>query len=181
MSKIIHPIPNQLDNPHSCQRCAEIGPTCCSLDPGDEDSCFPLSRPEWERIVNWSEDLGAFAESPNSPTFINTLRIFFPGENQKIAGLFPEYAWHMRLAVDQKGACLFLGSAGCKLPREMRPWYCRIFPFWVRKGKVILLNANKCLAFRETRTIRPALALFDTSTEDILQLYGQLRLAWGLP
>ncbi len=167
-------------NPHICESCASEGATCCSLAPGTEDHCFPLSRPEWERMVEWCEHIGGFAESPNSPAFMQNMRALFPGEEQDLKRLVPGHAWHMRLAVNEKGDCVFLGNEGCRLPREVRPWYCRIFPFWVRNGRVTIFTANSCLAFLQARAVQPALELFGLSEKDILRLYGQLRLSWGL-
>lgn len=174
------PAPGTADNPHICERCAEEGPTCCSLNPGDEDNCFPLSKPEWERMVDWCDHVGGFAESPNSPLFINNMRGLFPGEEKEINSLFPGHAWHMRLRVTPRGDCAFLGPEGCRLPREVRPWYCRIFPFWVRNSRVTMFTAHSCLAFQEARSVRPGLAKLGMTEKDVLLLYGQLRMSWGL-
>ncbi len=181
MSRNFLPAPVKADSPHICESCASEGSTCCSLAPGTEEHCFPLSRPEWERIVEWCEHIGGFAEGPNSPAFMQNMRALFPGEERELKRLFPGHAWHMRLAVTAKGDCVFLGHEGCRLPREVRPWYCRIFPFWVRNGRVTIFTANSCLAFLQARSAQPALELFGLSEKDILRLYGQLRLSWGLP
>jgi len=48
-----------------CSRCAEQGPTCCVLTPGNEDLCFPVSTIERLRI---EEHIGPTGEpSPWSP------------------------------------------------------------------------------------------------------------------
>lgn len=183
MSKSRTPLarPDTAVNPHVCARCAEERGTCCSLTPGDEEHCFPLSRPEWERMLDYCQHVGGFAESPNSPLFLANMRALFPGEEREIERLFPGHAWHMRLAVNSRGDCLFLGSEGCRLPREVRPWYCRIFPFWVRGGQVTMFAVPGCQAYMEARRAPAALPLYGLTDKDILLLYGQLRLAWGLP
>ncbi len=124
-----------MDMPHStthdaspapCQRCGMAGATCCTIDPTDASLCFPVSRSEWERIVDHCDKRGGFATEPNTRPFVDNLIRLFPGEAREIERLFPPHGFHLRLAVDAKGNCAFLGPEGCTLPREVRPWYCLV-------------------------------------------------------
>ena len=57
-----------------CSRCAEQGPTCCVLTPGNEDLCFPVSTIERLRIEEHiGLDRGAFTLEPNSVAFRDSM------------------------------------------------------------------------------------------------------------
>lgn len=167
-------------DPEVCARCAAKGRTCCQAPGRDEAAFFPLSRPEWERIVEVMGDKGGFAEVPNSKPFLAAASSLFPGEETAVRRLFPETKTHLRLATKPDGACVFLGRDGCSLPREVRPWYCRLYPYWVSGERPVLLHAPDCLARREHPSARALMAKQGVTAAMIKTLYGRLRLAWGL-
>lgn len=180
------PSPNATDrsghttDPGVCARCAAVGTTCCHVPVGSEEYCFPLSTSEWERIVSYCAEEGGFAEEPNTTPFVDTLKRLFPRDCKKLDALFPEHGTHMRLGSRPDGHCMFLTSQGCRLPREVRPWYCLLFPFWVRGSMLTMFTAAGCLICRETGTVKEALDLLDMSDKDVRTIFGRLRLAWGL-
>ncbi|WP_245590857.1 YkgJ family cysteine cluster protein [Nitratidesulfovibrio termitidis] len=167
-------------DPSACARCAAQGPTCCSTTPGEEEFCFPLSRSEWERIVEWCDHVGGFATERNTRPFVDGMKRLFPGEEAAVEALFPLHGEHLRLAVDRQGDCAFLGVEGCRLPREVRPWYCRLFPLWMRGERITLFTPDHCVAVREGRTLANVLAAVHLAEKDVRRLFGRLRLAWGL-
>ena len=67
-------------DPHVCARCAASGPTCCTLTPGQEEFCFPLSEIERHRILEAGAGKGFFAQEANTSAFLDNLRKLFPGE-----------------------------------------------------------------------------------------------------
>lgn len=164
-----------------CRRCSLQGPTCCRIASGQEEYCFPLSQIEKERIQEHVPYTGGFVLSPNSKAFIDNVCHLFPGEEDTVLRLFPEGKEHFRLAVDSLGACRFLGPEGCEIPQEARPYYCRLFPFWMAGRDVTVFDAPTCLARREARTLTRTLKCLDTNKAAIKDLYGRLRLVWGLP
>lgn len=168
-------------SPAPCQRCGMAGATCCTIDPTDASLCFPVSRSEWERIVDHCDKRGGFATEPNTRPFVDNLIRLFPGEAREIERLFPPHGFHLRLAVDARGNCAFLGPEGCTLPREVRPWYCLVFPFWLQGGRIAIFTPSGCVAVREGRTVPGCLALMNLTARDVRRLTGRLRLAWGLP
>jgi Fe-S-cluster containining protein len=165
-----------------CARCADIGPTCCQISPGQEESCFPVSAIERARI---SDHLalcrGGFVEEKNSRAFVTTLHRLFPRERRVVDALFPMTGTHLRLSTDAAGRCQFLGGAGCVLPNEVRPYYCKLFPFWVVSGRLSVFSPGGCLASREGRTVPGMLAGLGVQARHLLDLHGRLRLAWGFP
>ena len=164
-----------------CRRCSQQGPTCCRIASGQEEFCFPLSKAEKERIQEHVPYTGGFVLSPNSKAFIDNVCRLFPGEEELVGELFPEGGEHFRLAVDSMGACRFLGPLGCEIPTEARPYYCRIFPFWMTGADVIFFDSPTCLARREGGTLTRILDTLDTGRANVKDLYGRLRLVWGLP
>lgn len=173
---------DQRREPAVCRRCAEIGSTCCVLPPGNEEHGFPVSAMERRRIEETlGLDRGAFTLGPNSGAFRAGLYGLFPRERREVDALFPDGQAHVRLSCDTRGRCIFLRSSGCLLPRQSRPYYCRLFPFWVVGARVTLLAAGGCLARREGRDPAGMLALLDCAATTALDLHGRLRLAWGLP
>ncbi|SKA79734.1 hypothetical protein SAMN02745704_01255 [Paucidesulfovibrio gracilis DSM 16080] len=168
-------------DPSICKRCALQGPTCCRLEPGQEEFCFPLSQTEKERIQEFQPDEGGFALQENTEGFVHNILRLFPGEKERVLALFPRQKFHFRLAVDASGACRFLGSKGCRIPQDLRPYYCRLFPFWVVHNEVSVFDSPSCLARREAVHLLRMFETFDTNAGTVRDLMGRLRLAWGLP
>jgi len=164
-----------------CFRCSLQGPTCCRIAAGQEEFCFPLSQIEKERIQEHVPHTGGFVLSPNSKAFVDNVCRLFPGEEEAVRELFPEGKEHFRLAVDSMGACRFLGPEGCEIPREARPYYCRLFPFWMVGNTVIFFDSPTCLVRREERTLIRILRALDVNKAEVKDLFGRLRLVWGLP
>lgn len=163
-----------------CARCAAAGPTCCRLAPGQEDLCFPVSEMERQRIVEFGPRRGGLTGAPNSKSFLDNLLRLFPADRAALAGRFPPHGDHLRLATLADGACVFLGQEGCLLPREARPYYCRLFPFWISAGAVTAFVAKGCLACSEGRTVADMLELLEMNPGKVRELHGRMRLAWGL-
>lgn len=185
--------------------CCRLGSARSGLGGGD---CFPLSRHEHGRIEEALSqargkrlDAGAVlllkriddavdsltgragwcVDEPNSPDFLKAMRDLFPGERDAIRAAFPDGESHMRLALDPDGACVFLSEHGCVLPRPARPYFCRIFPFWVVRGRLQCFQSEDCLAVREQPgNFMALLGAFDSSPVDITERYQMLRLDWGL-
>ncbi|WP_245587863.1 YkgJ family cysteine cluster protein [Desulfovibrio inopinatus] len=168
-------------DPDVCARCASLGPTCCQLVPGQEEACFPVSTLERNRIVDVVSQRGGFTRERNSAAFVNNMARLFPGERKVIMALFPADQFHFRLSTHADGKCTFLESAGCMLPTEVRPYYCRIFPLWVVRDMLTVFTASQCLAQKEGRTVPGVVQAIGTTEQTVRKLHGKLRLAWGLP
>ncbi len=165
-----------------CARCAGMYPTCCRMDPAVAHLCFPLSEAEWERLAPFAAKAGLCgrAQETNSPEFIKAMRRLFPDRQEALTGVFSAGGVHHRLNTTQEGACVFLRSDGCSLPRTVRPWYCQLFPIWIRKGFFDRFAADECLVTREARTMDDAFAAVGLDPEDAKRLYLALCRDWGL-
>lgn len=171
-----------------CLECARSGPTCCKSDASQRHLSFPLSDEEWKRMLPYAdvaqEKFGVpeiRLSEPNSLEFIEAMTCIFPGEDRVLTRLFPEGGHHWRLKTGPDGACVFLGEAGCILPRDIRPWYCRLFPSWMNRGAVTIFLADECLIAQKAKTPASGLFLLNTSVNEVARLYAKLREDWGLP
>ena len=168
-----------------CARCAEHSGTCCSLARGSEEYCFPLSATERRAMEQAGAGPEHFCGQENTPGFLDNLCRLFPGEEEVVRGLFPAGGDHHRLAVTDNGqesvSCRLLGPGGCTLPRQARPLYCRLFPFWVRGGSVLFFDFQDCQAVRERRGPGPMYQALGMGEGEARELYAALRQAWGLP
>ena len=164
-----------------CARCAVRGSTCCRLTPGQEELCFPVSEIERQRIIEAAPGVGGLTGAANTRTFLAHMTRLFPRDRRRMAELFPLGGQHLRLATRLDGSCLFLGPEGCALPREVRPYYCRLFPFWVSAGAVAAFEASCCLAAQESGAVKPLLRQLRMTPGMVLELHGRMRMAWGLP
>ncbi len=165
-----------------CARCAKTNGTCCTLDPGQEEYCFPLSAGERAGMERAGAKNGHFHRQSNTEPFVENLCRLFPGESDVIHALFPAGGEHDRLAISPQGACLLLGNAGCLLPREARPLYCRLFPFWIRTGRELYFELSRCQAQVEAGGGGAGLLRrLGMTSADVRTMYHELRKAWGLP
>lgn len=117
---------------------------------------------------------------PNSTEFISAMHGLFPLEKAEIARAFPPDGSHRQMASPKAMGCAFLSAEGCMLPREARPWYCRLFPFWILGGKLNAFQAEGCLAVQEERSIKGLLQCFGTTANDVVKMFAALKIDWGI-
>jgi len=165
-----------------CAVCAQNGPTCCQLAHGDASLSFPLSRIEKQSITAYGRWKGVrfTVQAANSHLFMCRLEFFFPNDLERVQTLFPEHSHHERLLTNNLGHCVFLGPMGCILPAKARPFYCRLFHFWVIRDKVVFFSFDVCQAQKDTGTVNKVITRLGTTRTRILLLYNELRRAWEL-
>ena len=173
--------PSPPRGPEACARCAARFPTCCRIAAENAECCFPLSGPDQAALKAHAGSGAVMIRQENTPLFLKNMRDLFPGEGAHVAAAFPPGGAHWRLALAQDGACVFLQPEGCTLPRDARPAYCRIFPFWVRGREIWHFAVRECQAQREQRGRSALQRCFGLSDADVLELYAALRRGWGLP
>jgi Fe-S-cluster containining protein len=120
------------------------------------------------------------AAEKNSPEFFQAMLRLFPGEKVLLKQLFPADQRHFRLRLRPDGSCVFQGAKGCRLPRGVRPWYCRLFPAWVRGRTADLFQSESCLIARRAVSPAQGLELLSTTAGETRRLYEALREDWGL-
>lgn len=170
------------DTPCVCARCAAIGPTCCRTDPTGGARCFPLSEAEKERIAPHAaaRNLPSAVPEENSPEFLRCIRTLFPDKPAELARAFPPGKTHWRLPLDAAGDCVFLEAAGCALPRGARPWYCQLFPLWVRENRFDRFVPEACLLTREAPRLRDVFTALGMEKEEAVTIYLSLCQDWGI-
>lgn len=165
-----------------CIRCAAVNPTCCKTPPAKRANCFPLSFAEEERLLPHALKLGlpSHEVEENTPEFVKLMYALFPDRRAAVRKGFPKEGTHMRLPLGEKGECLFLREDGCALPREARPWYCQLFPLWVRNGFFDYFVSESCLLAQEAKNLGDVFALLGISREETKALYHALCRDWGM-
>ena len=151
-----------------CARCARRQQTCCQRTD----------------IVLTTGDVGRIAAHVGHSNFID----YRPPGNADYADQDDDPLWRdatfradgTRRVVrwQASGDCTFLGTSGCKLPGDVRPLICRLFPFEYDEQSVFPDPASGC----PTHLLAPGVALFDaigmnrTDAERWhAQLYAELR------
>lgn len=102
-----------------CVRCARHMKTCCQISevyvsPGDE-----------QRIREHTGETGFSEFRPaEHPSYLDE-----DGDKTWMATVFREDGTRRIMKRRANGDCTFLGEAGCRLPLEVRPLICRLYPF----------------------------------------------------
>ncbi|MFH1637797.1 MAG: hypothetical protein ABIB71_05215 [Candidatus Woesearchaeota archaeon] len=119
--------------PHKfCLVCAKEGKSCCSHENG---GTF-VTIEEALRIANLigknPDEVAVFAKDEDlkeEKDYLNYSNLYFR-EDRKVVPLAHKSCL---LVLKRHGKdCIFLSKEGCILPRELKPSYCRLFPFWFR-------------------------------------------------
>lgn len=170
------------ESPFICARCAAVNPTCCRTNPENGDKCFPLSEAEKERLVPHAASLGVpVAEVEyNTPEFLALMFELFPDKKKELRAALPQGGTHLRLPLSADGSCLFLQEDGCFLPRDARPWYCQLFPIWVRQRYFDRFQPEGCLLTREAGRLPEVFTALGLSREEAKSIYLSLCRDWGL-
>jgi hypothetical protein len=183
-----------------CARCAVKGKTCCQLAQvnreQEADVCFPVSAAEQQRIETCIQNLPEkprtfetpeaakltrlFAPAMNDKKFYLAMLKLFPGEGGTLQKLYPAKEKHLQMNLHKDGSCICLSTSGCILPTHVRPWYCRLFPFWVIKKRLLLFTPGSCLAVTEYKNMTGMMQTFATDQNSVFELYAGLRREWGL-
>ncbi len=164
-----------------CAICAQYGLTCCQLGKGKPKFIFPLSPAEKSTISALGQWTGHFSvKMQNSQKLVSRLYNLFPKDQGKIQALFHLDGPYERLLTDNQDNCIFLGSKGCLLSERTRPFYCRIFPFWVVDSKIALFRFQSCHAQKGVRTFNRIMTRFKINKSKIMSLYESLRKAWDV-
>ncbi len=175
-------------NENICTKCAKTNSTCCSITNKGNNTIFPLSKKEINKIQTYIKNNHFFNIQENNYLFISKLINLFPTEKKNILKKFKIknnlnnqkqqkknfQFYHFTLKLKQN-KCYFLSKEGCLLPRKIRPFFCQIYPFWVIENKIIVFNDMDCLAIKKYKSISNLLKVFKTSQDEIIFLYQQYK------
>lgn len=166
------PSPSQRPDASVCARCAQSGPTCCHSPDG-----VPLAPLTLSDISRISVHTGFKAAE-----FMVTREVddeereaWLDEEPSADAWICSEDGFRSLKIVD--GRCFFLGSAGCTLPREVRPIECLRFPFAKRHGQVEADPVGHCLACDESKDIEELMLALQVDRAELASLEERLARA----
>jgi len=169
------------NNEYICIECSRVFPTCCVAPDNRREEMTVLSADEVTMILSetgYKNCSQYIAEVPNSKDFFKKLASLFPYNVEEIIAKNKPGAHHYRIRIKKDNRCSFLTDTGCLLPYNSRPWFCRIYPFWVMDGEVELFTNNQCLALLRSSGISQVYDLFNTNEQEVVELYSKLKDAW---
>jgi Fe-S-cluster containining protein len=157
-----------------CLECHAQGRGCCTLGSAGSGEMFPLTWPEVQAICRATgRRAGDFvaADRP-AQAFLD----FAAALNPLLIRCMPGGV-RLRLRVKDGGCCL-LGPQGCLLPVEVRPCYCRLYPFFLTPGgRLMVLLSERCLAQEGARGWREVLARLGGSEAELRAIFAQYEQA----
>lgn len=158
-------------DPHICETCHQEGLGCCYLVDGTEEQMFGLTQGEIERMAEASgADPQKFTVTDRPPEwFVKFLKTIHPAFLQTMPG-----RRRRRLRINADGACFFASLTGCTLPRQARPYYCRLYPFWfTAAGQLMVLTSPFCLAQRKTKNPQKLLEIMELTQEGLREIFQE--------
>ena len=174
---------NAKGDPMVCGLCSHDGDMCCRCKTGEKELLPPLSDLELNKLeaaLTREEFQTAVTEAANTLLFLKQVRrLFIDGRGGDVQRVFPSSGTHRRLSINEDGFCTLLGPEGCVLPREARPFICRLYPFWFTGHQLQVFQNPGCLALNQSRTVSGLCQQLGTSPEELRSLHGKLRQAWG--
>lgn len=154
-----------------CSKCAKIYPTCCKIN-NKQDLLFPLTKKEIDILKKKYPRDDFFCKEKITAGFLINLKKIFP-EEKKIFYFFREKNFYFRLSlIDNR--CFFLKEDGCELETNIRPFFCRIYPFWIVNNKISIFKDKQCLA-QKNNDIKELLKIFNYQIEQIFYLFNEYK------
>ncbi len=152
-----------------CANCHFVGNGCCFVRKDDEKNMFGLTLSEIKKI----QELTKLQQSEFIIT--DVIEKDFSQEIKDFDEIFGNVfinnnRFRLR-TIDRK--CVFLMADGCKLPSKIRPYYCRLYPFWVVADELILLGSEQCEVMKYKDDINIVLEKLKTNKNDIKKIYYQ--------
>lgn len=112
-----------------CGHCALKGRTCC------QGRAVFLTTGDMARI-------GAFA--PDAVPFWERRRVVREASDELWSRIFDAEGAVRVLRLTAAGDCAFLGEKGCRLPMDVRPLVCRLYPYEYSESSLTGIHAHLC-------------------------------------
>jgi Fe-S-cluster containining protein len=157
-----------------CQECHETKYGCCNFTGEPNSIEIGISIPEAIIIQKATKlSISDFLERDTiNPLLVDSIaRSIHPNFKQ----IFYKNIRYKLKTVDNK--CIFLTDQGCQLPRNIRPHYCNLYPFWLMPDEdrlQVLINPD-CLAQTRALNIVELLKLFGINRNDIINEFYALQ------
>lgn len=162
------------DSANICAQCHDLGRGCCTLGAFGSDEMFPMTWSEVQTIVR---ETGLFPER-----FVVADRP--PADFLRMAGaLHPLFSGCMpggiRLRLKVAGdKCVFLSEHGCQLSKDLRPFYCQLYPFFFTPdGRLMVLMSERCLAQEGARSWREVMTRMEEGEDRLRVLLARYQEA----
>lgn len=162
-----------------CSRCSRIYGSCCVTPPGCTPHPTLVSDYEAAAITGFLQnDNEIFSKEPNAEPFIKMVGSLFPDYLADVVKCYNLAGSHRTLKIDCFGRCSLLGKDGCILPHDVRPFFCRIYPFWFIGNELKTFVNDRCLALNEADETGVLLEMFNTNKENLNLIFNMLLFYW---
>jgi len=132
-----------------CAICHQSNDGCCFIKGTAEYLQIGLFYPDIQRIADYlQKDVSYFTDNK---VINSAIREFLSSKIHPIFDIMYHDDKYIALKkIDNR--CMFLTDTGCSLPHEVRPIYCRLYPFWpsYHNEYINVLSSDDCLAQRES-------------------------------
>ena len=160
---------------NTCKKCHEIGKGCCLMKATNISNQIGLTGYDIKKIIDFT---GKQAEHfMITDTITDEYRESLVNNIHPIFNkIYPNNTRHRLKTINEQ--CIFLNDKGCKLPAEIRPIYCRLYPFWLSpdNSHIIVLSSYDCLAqARSTLSWTVVNEHFGYTEEYVKKLFAELE------
>lgn len=167
-----------------CRKCHSNHTSCCTVRSDNKEKMMipPVSENEIEQVLGFlgHKKREAVFESKNNSTFyIRQMLNLFPAMEKSVFEAFPETKTHFELKT-LNNACILLGANGCILPKDVRPHFCRVYPFWFFEDEPQIFQDSECLALQNCETVSEVFLSLGTNPEMLQRIHSQICQDWGL-
>ncbi|MDD4155064.1 MAG: GNAT family N-acetyltransferase [Candidatus Cloacimonetes bacterium] len=165
---------------HICADCHKQGKGCCLINEHNNQGYIGISINDINRIKEYSQinQKEFIIEEYKTDQEINLLVKHYHPIFEKI---YTDNRCFRLKTIDNH--CIFQKKTGknkfgqCILPDEVRPLYCKIYPFWMTTDNkyITILPSNECLAQRESSISWTMVnKYFNYTEEHIKNLFSQI-------
>jgi Fe-S-cluster containining protein len=136
---------------NTCAKCHRLGFGCCFVKDSSKNIQIGIFYNDIQKIkdyLNVDEDYFIVRDVVSDNILESLLKSGLP----YLENIFYKNTCFKLKTIEEK--CIFYTATGCRLPNDIRPIYCRIYPFWpsMDSKNIYVLSSYDCLA-QEKSTI----------------------------
>ena len=134
---------------NTCAKCHQMGNGCCFMKDLNISNQIGITQSDINKIKEFtgkSENEFIISDMVTDEYLKSLVDNIHPVFNN----IYENHTRHRLKTVHER--CVFLSQQGCELPVEIRPIYCRLYPFWLSPDNkhIIVLPAYECLAQKKS-------------------------------
>ncbi|MCL2062791.1 MAG: YkgJ family cysteine cluster protein [Candidatus Cloacimonetes bacterium] len=158
-----------------CAICHKKGLGCCLFKKNSDSQQIGIFIDDINKIANFLKvEMEYFVAKDEINDYLKDFLLSTP--YPLFDKIFHNNIRYKLKTVDEK--CIFLTDKGCELPLNIRPLFCRVYPFWPSKNfqHIYVLSSSDCLA-QEKSTLKWEIVNnhFNYSKEYLVNLFFEMK------